>query len=71
MYGYLDVRMLLSGRMNVAYLPSPTDSLTLRVSAAHRQIAPGAEEFLPPLVGVWLPPGRSLRSRGARCGRRA
>jgi hypothetical protein len=63
-YAYLDDPILLSGRMNVAYRPSPDDPLTLRVSAAHRQIAPGAEEFLPPLAGVWLPPERTFSSLG-------
>ena len=32
----------------------------LRVSAAHREIAPGAEEFAPPATGPWLPPERTF-----------
>jgi hypothetical protein len=33
---------------------------------AHRETAPGAEEFLPPTVGLWLPPERTFSqvSRG-------
>ncbi len=26
----------------------------------HREVAPGAEEFIPPSVGLWLPPERTF-----------
>jgi hypothetical protein len=45
----------------------PHDSLSVRATMSHREIAPGAEEFLPPAVGLWLPPERTFShvSRGA------
>jgi hypothetical protein len=61
-YGYLTDRALLGGRMSLTLQPSPDDPLKLRVSAAHREIAPGAEEFVAPSVGIWLPPERTFSS---------
>ena len=65
-YAYLNDRLLVSGRMSVGFRPSMSRTLTLRLSAAHREIAPGAEEFVAPSVGLWLPPERtfSALSRG-------
>ena len=45
----------------------------------HREVAPGAEEFIPPSVGLWLPPERTfsqvsrcvVRARAARSSRRS
>jgi hypothetical protein len=59
-YWYLDDPALFSGRMSVSVKPSPVDPVTVRISAAHREIAPGAEEFAPPLVGPWLPADRTF-----------
>ena len=59
-YGYLTDRSLLGGRISVTLQPSVDDPLTLRVSAVHREIAPGAEEFVPPSGGLWLPPERTF-----------
>jgi hypothetical protein len=59
-YEYLDDPTLLSGRLTLELQPSPEDPLRLRVSAAHREIAPGAEEFAPPATGPWLPPERTF-----------
>jgi hypothetical protein len=66
-YEYLDDPTLLSGRLTLEFQPSPDDPLRLRVSAARREIAPGAEEFAPPATGPWLPPERTFSefSRGA------
>jgi hypothetical protein len=61
-YGYLTDRALLGGRMSVTLQPSMDDPLKLRVSASHREIAPGAEEFVPPTAGIWLPPERTFSS---------
>jgi hypothetical protein len=59
-YGYLNDRSLLSGRMQVVVQPSRSDPLRLSLSASHREIAPGAEEFVPPPSGMWLPPDRTF-----------
>jgi hypothetical protein len=59
-YGYLQDQGLFSPRVGVAITPSEKDSLTLRASVAHRESAPGAEEFIPPSIGVWLPPERTF-----------
>lgn len=59
-YDYLTDRGLLSPRASIAIQPSEHDSLTLRASLSRRQVAPGAEEFLPPSVGLWLPPERTF-----------
>lgn len=59
-YGYLQDGDLLSGHLMVEFQPSPDDPLRVRVSAAHREIAPGAEEFVPPATGPWLPPERTF-----------
>jgi hypothetical protein len=61
-YQYLDEPDLMSGRFSASFLPSPVDPLVLRVSAAHREIAPGAEEFVLPAFGPWLPPERTFSS---------
>jgi hypothetical protein len=59
-YDYLADRGLWSPRLSVAVKPSSKDSLTLRASVSHREVAPGAEEFLPPSIGPWLPPQRTF-----------
>jgi outer membrane receptor protein involved in Fe transport len=59
-YDYLSDRGLLSPRTTVTVQPSARDSLKVRASVLHREVAPGAEEFLPPSVGVWLPPERTF-----------
>jgi hypothetical protein len=46
-YDYLVDRGLWSPRASIAVKPSQRDSLTLRATASHREVAPGAEEFLP------------------------
>jgi hypothetical protein len=59
-YDYLADRGLWSPRASVAITPSRRDSLTFRATASHREVAPGAEEFLPPSMGPWLPPQRTF-----------
>lgn len=59
-YGYLQDQGLLSPRAGVTVKPSEKDSLTLRASVSHLESAPGAEEFMPPALGVWLPPERTF-----------
>jgi hypothetical protein len=59
-YDYLVDRGLWSPRASIAIKPSQHDSLTFRATASHREVAPGAEEFLPPSIGPWLPPQRTF-----------
>ncbi len=61
-YGYLRDRDqgLWSPRAGIEIRPSQRDSLRLRASASYRESAPGAEEFIPPALGVWLPPERTF-----------
>jgi len=59
-YGYLRDGGLFSPRAGVEVQPSEHDSLRLRASVSHRESAPGAEEFIPPASGVWLPPERTF-----------
>lgn len=59
-YDYLVDRALISPRATVSLRPNPKDSFELRATVSHREAAPGAEEFLPPSTGVWLPPERTF-----------
>jgi len=59
-YDYLSDRALVGGRFSIAYQVAPTDPLRLRLTASHRELAPGAEEFIAPAAGLWLPPERTF-----------
>jgi hypothetical protein len=61
-YGYLENDALWSPRISVSFEPiDGLDSLRVRLAAAHREVAPGAEEFVPSASpGVWLPPQRTF-----------
>ena len=59
-YDYLSDPGLWSPRASIAVQPLRRDSLTLRASMSRRQVAPGAEEFLPSSIGLWLPPERTF-----------
>jgi hypothetical protein len=64
-YDYLSTdRGLLSPRVSVSVQPVATDSLRVRAAVSHREIAPGAEEFIPPSTGLWLPPERTFSPVG-------
>jgi len=64
-YGYLEDQGLWSPRGGVEFKPLD-DPLKLRASVAHRESAPGAEEFIPPSYGVWLPPERTFSTVSRR-----
>lgn len=64
-YGYLEDQGLWSPRAGVELKPLD-DPLKLRVNVAHRESAPGAEEFIPPSYGVWLPPERTFSTVSRR-----
>jgi hypothetical protein len=60
-YDYLDAPGLLSPRLEVAV--SPLEHFRLSALVSSRALAPGEEEFLPPLdAGLWLPPQRTFSS---------
>jgi hypothetical protein len=64
-YDYLADRGLLSPRVTVSLQPSPdAPNLTLRATFLHRELAPGAEEFVTPTAGLWLPPERTFAPVG-------
>jgi hypothetical protein len=67
-YDYLADRALVSPRASVTVKPNPDDSLELRATVSRREVAPGAEEFLPPPAGLWLPPERTFSPVSARSG---
>jgi hypothetical protein len=69
-YGYLQDEGLWSPRMGVTFTPiDGLDTLRVRVAAAHREVAPGAEEFVPSAsLGVWLPPQRTFAPISRRRG---
>lgn len=64
-YGYLEDQGLLSPRAGIEVKPLD-DPLRLRASVSHRESAPGAEEFIPPTIGVWLPPERTFSTVSRR-----
>ena len=59
-YGYLEDGRLFSPRADVTI--SPITGTRVRASASRNRIAPGGEQFLPPLEGAWLPPERTYTS---------
>ena len=67
-YDYLANESLLSPKASVTVTPLPGATLRVRGAMSHREIAPGAEEFLPPSTGMWLPPGRTFLPASSRFG---
>jgi hypothetical protein len=67
-YDYLANETLLSPKASVTVTPLPGATLRVRGAISHREIAPGAEEFLPPSAGMWLPPGRTFSPTSSRFG---
>jgi len=64
-YDYLTTdRGLLSPRASLSVQPFAGDPLRVHGAIAHREIAPGAEEFIPPTTGLWLPPERTFSPVG-------
>jgi hypothetical protein len=57
-------RGLFSPRASVSVQPVAGDSMRVRASISHRESAPGAEEFIPPASGLWLPPERTFSPVG-------
>jgi hypothetical protein len=59
-YDYLDSSSLLSPRVGVTLVPS--EHLRINALVSQRALAPGAEEFVQPDSGIWLPPQRTFSS---------
>ena len=59
-YGYLDDGNLFSPRAQATITPLPRTRA--RVAISQHMLAPGAQEFVPPVSGVWLPPERTFTS---------
>jgi hypothetical protein len=57
-YDYLDASSLLSPRVGITLLPE--EHLRFSALVSRRALAPGAEEFVQPDSGVWLPPQRTF-----------
>lgn len=57
-FDYLERSGLLSPRAGVTY--EPVKGTRVVAAVAQRMIAPGAEEFLNPGIGPWLPPERTF-----------
>ena len=67
-YDYLSERGLFSPRASVTATPTSDDTFKLRAAVSRREIAPGAEEFIPPSTGLWLPPERTFSAVSPRRG---
>jgi hypothetical protein len=57
-FDYLERRGLLSPRAGITF--EPVKGTRVLAAVAQRMIAPGAEEFLNPGIGPWLPPERTF-----------
>ena len=63
-YDYLDSSSLLSPRAGVTLIPA--EHVRINALVSRRALAPGAEEFVQPDTGVWLPPQRTFSSLDGR-----
>ena len=59
-YDYLDSSSLLSPRVGVTLIP--VEHVRINALVSRRALAPGAEEFVQPDQGLWLPPQRTFSS---------
>jgi len=67
-YDYLAERGLFSPRASLTVTPTADETFRLRAAVSHRAVAPGAEEFIPPARGLWLPPERTFSAVSPRRG---
>ena len=67
-YDYLSDRGLFSPRVGVTVTPTSDKAFKVRAAMSRRTVAPGAEEFIPPTAGLWLPPERTFSPISARRG---
>ena len=59
-YDYLAEQALVSPKASVTLTPVVDDTFRIRAAVSRRVSAPGAEEFVPPSTGLWLPPERTF-----------
>ncbi|MGD9902930.1 MAG: TonB-dependent receptor [Vicinamibacterales bacterium] len=62
-YDYLDGYGLVSPTVRAVFAPVP--ELRFHARASLQQVAPGAEEFVPPAHAQWVPPQRTFAPIGA------
>lgn len=67
-YDYLSERGLFSPRASLTVTPTSDETFKLRAAVSRRAVAPGAEEFMPPSTGPWLPPERTFSALSPRRG---
>ena len=67
-YDYLGDLGQFSPRASLTVTPTADQKLKVRALVSRRALAPGAEEFLPPATGLWLPPERTFSPVSARRG---
>jgi hypothetical protein len=67
-YDYLAERALFSPRASITVTPTSDDTFKVRAAVSRRAVAPGAEEFIPPSSGLWLPPERTFSPVSMRRG---
>jgi hypothetical protein len=67
-YDYLARQALVSPRAGVTLTPITNDTFRIRAAVSRRDSAPGAEEFVPPSSGLWLPPERTFSPLSAARG---
>jgi hypothetical protein len=67
-YDYLAREALVSPRAGVTLTPIVNDTFRIRAAVSRRDSAPGAEEFVPPSTGLWLPPERTFSPLSAARG---
>jgi hypothetical protein len=61
-YDYLDGYGLVSPSIHAGFAPAP--ELRFHAKVSYQQIAPGAEEFVPPANAQWVPPQRTFAPIG-------
>ena len=67
-YDYLAAPDHFNPRAGVTLTPTADEAFRVRASVSHRSTAPGAEEFLPPSSGLWLPPERTFSTISSSSG---
>ena len=63
-YGYLEETQLFSPQ--AVFTLKPLRRTRVRIALSQYMLAPGAEEFLPPSQGVWVPPERTFAPLSTR-----
>jgi hypothetical protein len=67
-YDYLAHQSLISPRASISVTPIEDVDFQLRAAVSRQASAPGAEQFVPPSSGLWLPPERTFSALSSRHG---